>query len=324
MHLIRGLHNLSHRACAPLAQGVAVTIGNFDGVHRGHQHVLAALKCAAAQRNLPTLVMLFEPHPVAFFAPERAPVRLMNLREKVAALAEQGVDYVMMVHFDAAFAALSAEAFVREILVERLHTRFVSVGDDFRFGAGRRGDFHLLQRLGGSLGFEVTHQPTFLLDGERVSSTRVRAALARADLREAERLLGRPFGFTGRVIHGHKRGRQLGFPTLNINPRRQHMPVEGVFAVRVDIVETGEQDLPGVANIGVRPTVDGLRPSIEVHVFDWAKMVYGAHVRVKLTEFIRPEQKFSNLDALRTQIVRDAAAARAFLNLNPTTKEHHG
>ncbi|SIO07997.1 FMN adenylyltransferase /riboflavin kinase [Sulfurivirga caldicuralii] len=323
MHLIRGLHNLQHSACAPLAQGAAVTIGNFDGVHRGHQHVLAALKQAARQRNLPTVVMLFEPHPIEFFAPDKAPVRLMNLREKVEALAEQGVDYALMVRFDAAFAGLSAEQFVQTILVDQLHIRFVSVGDDFRFGAGRRGDFQLLQALGAQAGFEVAHQPTFTLNGERVSSTRIRAALQKPDLREAERLQGRPFGFTGRVIHGHKRGRQLGFPTLNINPRRQRMPVEGVFAVRVDIAETGERDLPGVANIGVRPTVDGLRPSIEVHVFDWAKMVYGAHVRVKLAQFIRPEQKFSDLDALRAQIAQDAEAARILLNLNPT-KEHHG
>jgi len=323
MHLIRGLHNLDHRACTPLAQGAAVTIGNFDGVHRGHQHVLAALRQAAARRALPTVVMLFEPHPVEFFAPDTAPVRLMNLREKLDALAGQGVDYVLMVRFDAAFAALPAERFVRDILTARLQTRFLSVGDDFRFGAGRAGDFHLLQRLGRELDFDVAHQPTFMLDGERVSSTRVRAALARADLYEAERLLGRPFSFTGRVIHGHKRGRQLGFPTLNINPKRLRMPVEGVFAVRVDIAETGERNLPGVANIGVRPTVDGLRPSIEVHVFDWGKMVYGAHVRVKLSEFIRPEQKFADLAALRAQIARDAEAARTLLNRNPT-ETHHG
>ncbi|WP_294948976.1 bifunctional riboflavin kinase/FAD synthetase [Sulfurivirga sp.] len=312
MHLIRGLHNLNHRACAPLAGGSVVTIGNFDGVHRGHQQVLARLNEAGARLGLPTVVMLFEPHPVEFFAPEKAPVRLMNLREKVAALTEQGVDYVLMARFDAAFAALPAEAFVRDILAARLRARFVSVGDDFRFGAGRQGDFHLLQRLGAELGFEVAHQPTFEIDGERVSSTRIRSALAVPDLALAERLLGRPFAFSGRVIHGQKRGRQLGFPTLNVNPKRHRLPVQGVFAVAVDIAETGERALPGVANVGVRPTVDGLRPSVEVHLFDWSKMVYGAHITVKLLDFIRPERRFDSLEALMAQIERDAQAARRF------------
>ncbi len=316
MHLIRGLHNLTHPACASLARGCAVTIGNFDGVHRGHQQVLSALNGARDRLGLPSVVMLFEPHPVAFFVPERAPVRLMNLREKVSALAGCGVDYVLMVRFDAAFAALSADAFVRDILVDRLHARFVSVGDDFRFGAGRKGDFALLQRMGRQLGFEVTHQPTFLLGGERVSSTRIRQALAVPDLALVERLLGRPFSFTGRVIHGQKMGRKLGFPTLNINPKRVRMPVAGVFAVRVDIEETGERDLPAVANVGVRPTVDGMRPSVEVHVFDWSKMVYGAHITVKLVDFIRPERRFDSLAALAAQIEQDARQARARLGLN--------
>lgn len=316
MHLIRGLHNLSHSACTPLARGAVVTIGNFDGVHRGHQQVLAALRQAGSRLALPTVVMLFEPHPVEFFAPERAPVRLMSLREKLIALRECGVDYVLMARFDAAFATLPADTFVRDILVDRLHARFVSVGDDFRFGAGRKGDFALLQRMGRQLGFEVAHQPTFALDGVRVSSTRIRQALTTPDLPLAERLLGRPFAFTGRVIHGQKMGRKLGFPTLNINPKRARLPVRGVFAVRVDIEETGERDLAAVANVGVRPTVDGLRPSVEVHVFDWAKMVYGAHITVKLADFIRPERRFDSLAALTTQIEQDARQARVRLGLN--------
>ncbi len=316
MHLIRGLHNLAHRACDPLRKGSVVTIGNFDGVHLGHQQVLSALHAARTRLGLPSVVMLFEPHPVEFFTPQQAPVRLMNLREKLIALEACGVDYVLMVRFDAAFAALSAQAFVQDVLVGQLHARFVSVGDDFRFGAGRQGDFTLLQDMGQQLGFEVTHQPTFLLAGERVSSTRIRQALAIPDLPLAERLLGRPFAFTGRVIHGQKMGRKLGFPTLNINPKRQRLPVQGVFAVRVDIEETGEWDLPAVANVGVRPTVDGLRPSVEVHVFDWSKMVYGAHITVKLTDFIRPERRFDSLAALTAQIEQDAQQARARLGLN--------
>jgi riboflavin kinase/FMN adenylyltransferase len=201
-------------------------------------------------------------------------------------------------------------------LVDRLHARFVSVGDDFRFGAGRKADFALLQQMGRQLGFEVTHQPTFLLGGERVSSTRIRQALAVPDLPLTEQLLGRPFAFTGRVIHGQKMGRKLGFPTLNINPKRVQLPVQGVFAVRVDIEQTGERDLPAVANVGVRPTVDGLRPSVEVHVFDWSKMVYGAHITVKLTDFIRPERRFDSLAALTAQIEQDAQQARVRLGLN--------
>ena len=316
MHLIRGLHNLSHPACAALRGGSVVTIGNFDGVHRGHQQVLACLREAGARLGLPSVVMLFEPHPIEFFAPEKAPVRLMSLREKLSALGREAVDHVLMVRFDAAFAALPAAAFVRDILVDRLHARFVSVGDDFRFGTGRQGDFQLLRQMGAELGFEVAHQPTFALSGERVSSTRIRAALEKPDLALAQSLLGHPFCFMGRVIHGQKRGRQLGFPTLNVNPRRSRMPVSGVFAVRVDIAETGEQGLPGVANVGVRPTVDGLRPSVEVHLFDWSKMVYGAHITVKLIDFIRAEQRFDSLDALRAQIEQDARRARVRLGLN--------
>lgn len=313
VHLIRGLHNLNHSACAPLVRGSVVTVGNFDGVHRGHQQVLAQLKAAGARLELPVVVMLFEPHPAEFFSPGQAPVRLMNLREKLQALAVHGVDYVVMVRFDAAFSSLSAECFVRDILHHALRARFVSVGDDFHFGAGRRGDFKLLSMMGRQLGFEVAHQPAFKIAGARVSSTRIRQTLAEPNLALATKMLGHVYGFSGRVIHGQKQGRKLGFPTLNVNPKRQKMPVSGVFAVRVDIAETKERALPGVANIGVRPTVDGVRPSIEVHLFDWSKMVYGAHITVKLTDFIRPERKFSSLDALMQQIHQDAQQARTLL-----------
>ena len=312
MRLIRGLHNLSvfHSG---LAQGSLVTIGNFDGVHLGHQQVLNQVKHLAQQQDLPSVAVIFEPLPIEFFAPDKAPLRLMNLREKLHAFAQAEVDYVLCVAFNAHFAQLDASDFVSKVLKQGLNVRHLVVGDDFRFGRGREGDFDFLSQQGQNLSFGVSAMPTFCLDGERVSSTRIRQLLAIPDLAQAERLLGRHFAFEGRVIHGQKLGRKIGFPTLNLNPKRLQMPVNGVFAVRVAGLTA--QPWPGVANIGVRPTVQGVRPSIEVHLFDWNKMVYGAHVEVRLEAFIRPEMKFNGLTELQAQISRDAAQARQFLKI---------
>lgn len=250
MELIRGLHNLrpEHRGCV-------ATIGNFDGVHLGHKAVLSQLAAKARALSLPALVMIFEPQPQEFFAPERVPARLTRLREKLHALDMDEVDRVLCVRFDAAFAAVAAEDFVCGILAEGLGVRYVVVGDDFRFGHRRRGDFEFLQAEGARLGFEVARRDTFSLNGVRVSSSRVREALERGDLGGARDLLGYVFNMTGRVAHGDKRGRTIGYPTANIYLHRRSVPLQGVFAVRVAGID--DDPLPAVANVGVRPTVGG-------------------------------------------------------------------
>ena len=321
MQLIRGLHNLNLVKGA-LSNGCVLSIGNFDGLHLGHQQVLHAVAKEAKTKDLPSVVMMFEPLPIEFFAPNKAPVRLMNLREKLQAFQATNIDYVLLVRFNAKFAGLSAQQFVHQVLLEGLKVRHLVVGDDFRFGKQRKGDFAYLHQQGQQYGFSVTDMPTYSVTcdvtcGEtmmhRVSSTRVRAALAKPDLQEASALLGKAFRFDGRVIHGQKIGRTLGFPTLNLNPKRLQMPVMGVYAVSVDGI--ADTPWPGIANLGLRPTVDGLRPSIEVHLFNWTQDLYGQHVGVTLEKHIRPEMKFDGLDTLKNQIQRDAHTAKQFFKL---------
>lgn len=313
MRLIRGLHNLLS-SDYDSEQGCVLTIGNFDGVHLGHQQLLKQVKLAAEELNLPSVIMLFEPLPIEFFNAKEAPVRLMNLREKVdCSNHHQLVDFMLLCKFNQTFSQQTAVEFVDDLLIKKLNVKKLIIGDDFRFAKNREGDFDFLQQRCKSYGVEVVRQSTFTLDQQRVSSTRVRQCLTDNNLAEAERLLGCPFAFKGRVIHGKKLGRQLGFRTLNLNPKRNRMPVEGVYSVYV----TGLADnaIAGVANIGIRPTVDGLRPSIEVHLFDWDKDVYGAHVGVQLHQFIRPEQKFNSLDELKNQIQLDVQTARHQLEI---------
>lgn len=309
MKFIRGIHNLreQHRGCV-------LTIGNFDGVHRGHQALLARLREEGRRRNLPVVVMLFEPQPLELFAAASAPARLTRLREKLRYLEEAGVDAVLCLRFDRRFAALSAHSFVADLLVDKLGVRFLAVGDDFRFGAGREGDFLLLQKAGGDHGFDVISTQTFCDDGKRISSTAVRQALAEDDLPLAAALLGHPFSISGRVVHGDALGRTIGFPTANLPLRRYVSPVKGVYAVEVHGL--GEQPLPGVANIGTRPTVAGIRQQLEVHLLDVAIDLYGRHIEVVLCEKIRNEQRFASLDALKEQIAKDVVAARTFFGLN--------
>lgn len=309
MQLIRGLHNLAAYKQA-FAKGCVLTIGNFDGVHLGHQQVLDAVHQEALRRTIPSVVMVFEPLPIEFFAPDKAPVRLMNLREKLQAFDRTEIDYVICIRFDQRFADHSANAFVEKLLVEQLNIRHLVVGDDFHFGKNRQGNFTLLAEAGQKFGFSVADMPTFCQSRERVSSTRIRNALKKPDLDEAQNLLGRPFQFNGRVIHGQKLGRTIGFPTLNLNPKRPQMPVSGVFAVSVDGI--ADKPWPGVANLGLRPTVDGVRPSIEVHLFDWDQDLYGRHIDVILEHYIRPEMKFNGLDELTMQIRQDVAKAKQF------------
>jgi riboflavin kinase/FMN adenylyltransferase len=302
--LIRGLHNLraEHRDCV-------ATIGNFDGVHLGHQAVFAALRRRADAAGLPSLVITFEPQPLEFFRPAQAPARLTRLREKLEAIDACGIDRVLLIRFDASFAAYEAEAFVRDVLVERLAIRHLYVGDDFHFGQGRTGDFALLRRIGEGQGFVVEGIETVVERGERVSSTRIREALQRGDLAAAGHFLGRPYRICGKVAHGNERGRTIGFPTLNVNLLRRSTPLLGVFAVEVLGVE--DHPLPGIANVGRRPTLDNdERVLLEVHLLDFGADLYGRHVEVDFVEFIREERKFGSFDELRQQIVRDVERAR--------------
>lgn len=307
MQLIRGLHNLDI-----LEGGCVATIGNFDGVHLGHQAVIARVRERATALAVPSLVMLFEPQPLEFFRPLEAPARLTRVREKVQILAGLGIDLVLVVHFDHVFSQRSADQFVEDLLVSRLGVRHLFVGDDFSFGRGRTGNFDTLLEAGKHHGFQVENMDSFALDGQRVSSTLIRDCLARGDMHGVEQLLGRPYAICGRVAHGHKRGRTIGFPTINLPLHRRVTPVRGVFAVRVSGL--AEQPLAGVANVGNRPMVEGDdRFLLEVHLFDFDRQVYGERVSTEFVAKLRDEQKFESFEMLQKQIERDAQQALELL-----------
>jgi riboflavin kinase/FMN adenylyltransferase len=309
MQLVRGLHNLrpEHRGCV-------ATIGNFDGVHLGHQSVFRHLLEKGAELKLPTSVVTFEPQPREYFQGASAPARLTRLREKLQAIQGVGVERVVVLEFNKRLAAMPAERFVEELLVEGLGTRFLSVGDDFRFGKGREGDFRLLQRMGRVYGFEVENMNTYKLDTDRVSSTRIRELLTQGEFDSANQFLGRPYRICGRIGHGDKRGRRIGFPTLNLNLHRRVSPLQGVYAVKVGGL--GASAIPGVANVGVRPTVEGdQRYILEVHLFGFDRNVYGQHITVEFVRKLRDEQRFENFETLRQQILLDAEAAREILGM---------
>ena len=297
----------------PVPVPVVLAIGNFDGVHLGHAALVRQLADAAARLQSVPTVLTFEPHPREFFVPASAPARLTTLREKLELLGDSGASQAMICPFNAAFAALSADEFIERVLVRSLQVKHLIIGDDFRFGRGRVGDFAMLQAAGTRFGFTVETMPSVTVDGERVSSSAVRAALAAGEMERAARLLGRPYIIDGRVAHGDKIGRQLGFATANIRIKHNPLPMTGVFAVEVSGL--GEKPLPGVANLGIRPTVGGTRPLLEVHLFDFNRDIYGAHISVRFVHKLRCEQSFPNLDALKAQIAADAATARAFFKL---------
>lgn len=308
MKLIRGLAN----PCPGTEQGSVVTLGNFDGVHLGHQALLRQAGDLARVDDLPLIAVTFEPLPREYFAPQAPVARLTRLRERFCFIANLDVvDTLVVLPFRAQLVAMSAEEFVREILVDRLNTRHVVIGDDFRFGKGRTGDFALLQRMGKELGFVAEAAGTVTLDGDRVSSTRIRNHLDNGDVADAAQLLGRPMTLCGRVTHGDKRGRQIGFPTANIALNRRLSPLSGVYVVTVVFADGRRVD--GVANVGTRPTVDGQDARLEVHLFDFDKDIYGAILQVEFRHFLRGEQKFDSLDELIDQIGRDAEAARIWL-----------
>ncbi len=292
----------------------AVTIGNFDGVHLGHQAMLARLTARAASVGALPTVLTFEPHPREIFTPDSAPTRLTSLREKLEILGGLGVAHVHVCRFSKPCAALSAEDFVKRILVDGLQARYVLVGDDFRFGARRAGDFALLKQLGEQHGFEAEALHTVEAAGQRASSTAVREALAAGDMATAAQLLGRPYSISGRVVGGDKLGRKIGYPTANIQLKHNRPPLTGIFAVRVRGLDA--PDWPGVASLGTRPTVHANgRPTLEVHLFNFSQSIYRRHLRVEFLHKLRDEAKFPSLEALIAQIDEDARQAREMLNV---------
>lgn len=298
----------------PQQRPQAVTIGNFDGVHLGHQAMLARLTARAASVGALPTVLTFEPHPREIFTPDSAPTRLTSLREKLEILRGLGVAHVHVCRFSKPFAALSAEDFVRRILVEGLQARYVLVGDDFRFGARRTGDFALLKQLGEQHGYEAEALHTVEAAGQRASSTAVREALAAGDMATAAQLLGRPYSISGRVVGGDKLGRKIGYPTANIQLKHNRPPLTGIFAVRVQGLD--QPDWPGVASLGTRPTVHANgRPTLEVHLFNFDQSIYRRHLRVEFLHKLRDEAKFPSLEALIAQIDEDARQAREMLNV---------
>jgi len=312
MRVIRGLHNL-----APRQRGTVATIGNFDGVHLGHRAVFGRLRAQGRALRLPATVITFEPQAMEYLAPDAAPARLTRLREKLAALADCGIEQVVLLEFGPKLARMGAREFVRELLVDGLSARYLLVGDDFRFGHGRGGDFWLLREIGREHGFAVENLHTITDGDERVSSTRIREALARGDFAFARRLLGRTYRICGRVGHGHKRGRNIGFPTANLNLHRRVSPLRGVYAVMVTGI--ADRSWPGVANLGTRPTVDGgARYLLEVHLFDFSGNLYGRHLEVEFRHKLRDEKKFESFDELKIQIGRDSTSARTFLGTPAT------
>lgn len=309
MRLIKGIPHSS-----TFAKGCVLTIGNFDGVHLGHQTVINNLAQQGRNLGLPTVVMTFEPQPLEFFLGDKAPARITRLREKVYSISHLPVDDLMVVRFNSQFAGIEPERFVNEILVNRFQVKYLVVGDDFRFGKNRQGDFALLKKYGEQLGFTVADTDTLMVNQERVSSTVIRNALAKGDLVTAEAMLGRRYSVCGRVVHGNKRGRLLGFPTANINLARKNTPLSGVFAVTM--TDIGEGVINGVANIGVRPTLGGgSKMVLETHLFDFEGDIYQRQVVVNFIHKIRDERRFATVDELRAQIQADAAQAHKIFAL---------
>jgi len=297
-------------ALPPAARGSAVAVGNFDGVHLGHQAILRELKERALRLAVPAVVVTFEPQPIEYFSPLSAPPRLTTFREKYEALTRHSVDRMVCLRFGGELARLTGRAFVEDLLVGGLGVRCVIVGDDFRFGRSREGDLELLARLAPGSGYDVVPTETCMLHGTRISSSGVRAALAGGDMAAACAMLGRPYRISGRVMHGDKRGRELGFPTANIDLSRRRSPLHGIFAVRVygGAGVLGE----GVANVGTRPMFGDGGWLLEAHLFDFNSSIYGQRIEVEFLKRIRDEQTFESVTELRSQIEKDVAEAKAF------------
>lgn len=304
LELVRGLHNIKEQH-----KGCVMTIGKFDGVHLGHQAVLTNLVEKARHLSLPSAVMIFEPQPEEVFTPDKAPARLSRFRDKYNAFSKLGIDRLLVINFNQRFSSMSAQDFIEDLLVAKLGIRFLVVGDDFRFGYKRAGNFEMLQNASHQLRFDVVSTDSFKLLDSRISSTEIRSALQSNDFAKAKALLGQDFSISGRVVHGDKKGRTIGFPTANVLLKRCKSPVQGVFAVTIVIAGI---DYNGVANVGSRPTVNGLKSLLEVHVFDFNGTLYGELLEVKFHHKIRAEKKFESFEALQVQIQKDSDTASAF------------
>ena len=309
MQIIRGINQLQQ-----FSQGCVLTIGNFDGVHTGHNVVINKLAEKGTLLGLPVVVMVFEPQPLEFFLKDNAPSRLTRLREKILHIQHLPVDYFLIASFNQQFANMDPEYFIQEILVQRLNVKYLVVGDDFHFGKARRGNFTSLQAAGKLHNFKVTDTASYAVKGSRVSSTLIRDALSNGDLAKAKALLGRDYSVCGRVVHGEKLGRKIGFPTANVQMLRKNTPIQGVFAVTMTGV--GDQPIYGVANVGTRPTVDGkAKVLLETHLFNFDRDIYGKYVEVHFKHKIRSEMCFQSLDDLKQQIQLDTAQAKTLLQI---------
>ncbi len=317
MDLIRGLHNIRSRH-----QSCAATIGNFDGVHLGHQRVLQMAGAEATRSGVRSCVISFEPLPAEFFAPAgKAPARLTGLREKYHQIKRQGIDQLLLLPFDRQLAETDAEVFIQKVLIDGLGIKHLLVGDDFRFGRNRTGDFSMLQRAAEQHGFSIAQSPTHSEGGSRISSTRVRQLLEAGELQQSVALLGRQYAITGRVGYGAQKGRTIGFPTANIVLGSHNPPLRGVFAVTATKHNAKPDDttapVPGIANLGVKPTVNGTRLSLEVHLLDYEANLYGDVLRIEFFHKLRNEQKFASFDELKQAIANDEANARAWFAKQP-------
>ena len=313
MELIRSLHNLRdhHQKCV-------ATIGNFDGIHLGHQAIISQLKEIAGKHDLPTVIITFEPQPQEYFSPGNAPARLTRLREKIEEMERLSVDRLICLRFNSELASLSPRDFVKRLLIEGLDIRHLVVGDDFRFGKDRQGDYATLEKMADEFGYQLEHTNTCSFAGERISSTRIRQALANDDLNLARELLGRDYAISGRVVHGDKRGKSLGFPTANMELHRLHSPVAGVYVTRVHIMRrrqgADETIHPAVTSVGTRPMFDGEGMRLETHILDFNESLYAKHIRVVFLKKLRAEDNFSNVDDLIKAIATDIENARQYFS----------
>ena len=304
MQLIRGLSHLE-----PFKNGCVLSIGNFDGLHLGHRAVIRKLVERGKVLGLPVVIMFFEPQPLEYFLGDNAPSRLMRLREKVIEMAKLPVDNLLIVRFNQNFANRDAEQFIEHILINTLNVKHLVIGDDFHFGKARRGNFAMLKEKGRLNGFTVEDTGSFQLGGLRISSTLIRDALVAGDLKRAEKLLGHCYSVCGRIAHGDKLGRTIGYPTANIRMHRKNTPVNGVFAVTMTGIDGLEFE--GVANVGTRPTLDGgSKVTLETYLFDFNKEIYGRYVEVHFHQKIRDESRFHSLEELKAQIVKDVAETK--------------
>ncbi len=306
MRVIRGLTHIK-----PLAAGCVLTIGNFDGLHLGHQAVIDKLVKQGLQLGLPVVILIFEPQPLEYFLGNNAPSRLMRLREKVIQFSHLSVDDLLILPFNRTMADYDANAFIKKLLVETLNVKYLVIGDDFHFGKAREGNFSLLKEKGRQLGFEVNNSQSYLQQGMRISSTLIRDALGGGELKRARQMLGRDYSICGRISHGDKRGRTLGFPTANIQMFRRNTPIRGVFAITMTGID--QREIQGIANVGIRPTFSGgSKVILETHLFEFNQEIYGAYVEVHFKDKIRNEMRFESFEQLKSQIKEDVTRVKQF------------